>query len=137
MTHAALRKPRSAPYCGERIRKWKEKNGVGVFTLIPPDLAQAIKREALTHKKPQWKLIRACITYGFQTGNETRVLRAYIDTPNKRESKISDGNRLTVGALRHGCERRVRTVTTEPYLQSHSPKMFSQEDWQTGALTVL
>src|SRR5215471_10487205 len=27
----------------------------------------AIKREALAHQKPQWKLIRACITYGFQT----------------------------------------------------------------------
>jgi len=57
---------KSSAYCGDRMRKWKQKNGVGVFTVIPVDLAKAIKREALAHQKPQWKLIRACITYGFQ-----------------------------------------------------------------------
>jgi len=58
---------KSWPYSGHRAKAWRQKNGVGVFTLIPVDIAQAIKREALAHKKPQWKLIRACITYGFQT----------------------------------------------------------------------
>jgi len=56
---------KSWPYCGHRAKKWKQKNGVGVFTLISPDLAKAIKREALAHKKPQWRLLRACIDYGF------------------------------------------------------------------------
>jgi hypothetical protein len=59
-------KRKASSYCGDRVRKWKEKNGVGVFTIIPPNMAQAIKREALAHKKPQWKLLRACIEYGFQ-----------------------------------------------------------------------
>ena len=58
---------RSWPFSGHRAKKWKQKTGVGVFTIISPELAKAIKREALAHKKPQWKLIRACITYGFQT----------------------------------------------------------------------
>jgi len=53
------------PYSGHRIKRWKEKNGVGVFTLIPPDMAQALKREVKRHGKPQWKLLRACIDYGF------------------------------------------------------------------------
>jgi len=57
---------KSWSYSGPRARKWKQKNGVGVFTVIPPDMAQAIKREALAHKKPQWKLLRVCIQYGFQ-----------------------------------------------------------------------
>jgi hypothetical protein len=59
-------KRQSWPYRGDRVRRWKQKNGVGVFTVIPLDTAQAIKREALKHKKPQWKLLRACIGYGFQ-----------------------------------------------------------------------
>jgi len=57
---------KSSPYSGHRTKKWRQKNGVGVFTIIPQDMAKAIKREALAQKKPQWKLIRACITYGFQ-----------------------------------------------------------------------
>ena len=59
-------KQKSWTYCGDRVRRWKQKNGVGVFTLIPPSTAQAIKREALKNKKPQWKLLRACIQYGLQ-----------------------------------------------------------------------
>jgi hypothetical protein len=65
-TNVQAVKRKSWPYCGDRVKRWKEKNGVGVFTVIPPDIAQAIKREALKHKKPQWKLLRACIDYGFQ-----------------------------------------------------------------------
>jgi hypothetical protein len=34
--------------------------------MIPDDLAKAIKREASAHKKPQWRLLRACIVHGFQ-----------------------------------------------------------------------
>jgi len=45
---------KSWPYSGHRVKRWKTKHGVGVFTIIPQDLAQAIKREALAHKKPQW-----------------------------------------------------------------------------------
>jgi hypothetical protein len=59
-------KQKSWPYCGDRVKRWKQKNGVGVFTLIPASTAEAIKREAQRHKKPQWKLLRACIEYGFQ-----------------------------------------------------------------------
>jgi hypothetical protein len=65
-THATAAKRKSWSYSGRRVKRWKEKNGVGVFTVIPLDIAQAIKREALAHKKPQWKLLRACIQYGFQ-----------------------------------------------------------------------
>jgi hypothetical protein len=59
-------KQKSWPYCGDRVKRWKEKNGVGVFTLVSANTAEAIKREALNHKKPQWKLLRACIEYGLQ-----------------------------------------------------------------------
>jgi len=59
-------KQKSWRYCGDRVKRWKKKNGVGVFTVIPPDTAQAIKRDALKHKKSQWKLLRACIEYGLQ-----------------------------------------------------------------------
>jgi len=60
-THATSAERKSWSYSGCRVKRWKEKNGVGVFTVIPPDTAQAIKREALAHQKPQWKLLRACI----------------------------------------------------------------------------
>jgi Na+-driven multidrug efflux pump len=46
-------------------KKMEKENGVGVFTLIPASTAAAIKREASSHKKPQWKLLRSCIEYGF------------------------------------------------------------------------
>jgi hypothetical protein len=64
--HMQNSKKRSWAYCGARVRKWKQKNGVGVFTMIPQDLANAIKREALAHGKPQWKLLRSAIVHGFQ-----------------------------------------------------------------------
>jgi len=65
-TNVQAAKRKSWPYSGRRVKRWKEKNGVGVFTLIPSDTAQAIKREALKNKKPQWRLLRACIQYGPQ-----------------------------------------------------------------------
>jgi hypothetical protein len=55
-------KQKSWPYCGDRVKKWKQKNGVGVFTLIPASTAEAIRER---HKRPQWKLLRSCIEYGF------------------------------------------------------------------------
>jgi len=48
-------------------------------------------------------------------GNEKGVLRAYIETSKKRETGRSNKNRLVAGALRHRCERQVRTVMAEPY----------------------
>ena len=48
-------------------------------------------------------------------GDETRFLRAYIETSKGRETGRSDKNRLVAGALRHRCERKVRTVMAEPY----------------------
>jgi hypothetical protein len=63
-TNVQAAKQKSWPYCGDRVKKWKQKNGVGVFTLVSANAAEAIKREALRHKKPQWKLLRACIEYG-------------------------------------------------------------------------
>jgi len=58
-------KRKAWPYCGHRVKRWKEKNGVGVFTLISANTAAAIKKESLRHKKPQWKILRSCIEYGF------------------------------------------------------------------------
>ena len=58
--------PKSWPYSGRRVKRWKQKNGVGVFTVIPLDMAQAIKREALAHKKPSGNCLGRASSMAFR-----------------------------------------------------------------------
>ena len=53
-------------------------------------------------------------------GNETRVLRAYIETSKRTRIQRSDKARLLAGAFRHRRERQVRTELREARVEHRS-----------------
>jgi hypothetical protein len=74
-------KQKSWPYCGDRVKKWKQKNGVGVFTLIPASTAEAIKREA---QKASSEITQVVYRVWLSRGHEKRFLDPFTETCRNR-----------------------------------------------------